>query len=101
MRRAPDAPNPTMDCLIAEGLTSFAAEGVKEASLGSVPLSHGRLAERVYPTRSLHTYKQKFAPEWQPRFVVTSSRLALPSALLAISRAYCGGRLLGAVRRNG
>jgi phosphatidylglycerol lysyltransferase len=101
MRRAPDAPNPTMDYLIAEGLSSFAAQGVKEASLGSVPLSHGRLSERLYPTRSLHAYKQKFAPDWQPRFVATTSRLALPAALVAISRAYCGGRLLGAVRRNG
>jgi lysylphosphatidylglycerol synthetase-like protein (DUF2156 family) len=90
-----------MDYLIADGLSSFAAQGVNEASLGSVPLSHGRLCERIYPTRSLHTYKQKFAPEWQPRFVATSSRLALPAALIAISRAYCGGGLVGAVRRNG
>jgi phosphatidylglycerol lysyltransferase len=101
MRRSPDAPNPTMDSLIAEGLSSFAAQGVKEASLGSVPLSHGRLAERIYSTRSLHAYKQKFAPEWQSRYVATTSRLTMPFAMMAISRAYCGGRLLGAVRRNG
>jgi phosphatidylglycerol lysyltransferase len=100
MRRAPDAPNPTMDFLIADGLASFAAGGIGEASLGSVPLSHGRLAERIYPTRSLRAYKEKFAPDWQPRFVVTPSRLTHPGGLLAICRAYCGGQLLGAVRRH-
>ena len=60
MRRGLDAPNPTMDLLIADGLGEFARRGVLVASLGSVPRSHGRLGEHVYPTASLRRYKEKF-----------------------------------------
>ena len=50
MRRAPDAPNATMDALIAESLLGFSAAGVERASLACVPLPRGRLAEQLYPT---------------------------------------------------
>lgn len=101
MRRLPDAPNPAMDLLIGESLTRFAAAGVELASLGSVPLSHGRLAERVYPTRSLRRFKDKFAPEWEPRYLAAPSRLQAPTALMAVARAYSSGGLWRALRRNG
>jgi phosphatidylglycerol lysyltransferase len=100
MRRLPDAPNPTMDLLIAESLAEFAAAGVEMASLGSVPLSHGRVAERVYPTRSLRRFKDKFAPQWKPEYLATSSRFAAPAAMLAVVRAYSRRGLLTALRRN-
>jgi phosphatidylglycerol lysyltransferase len=101
MRRSPDAPNPTMDLLIGASLAEFAEREIEVASLGSVPLSHGRLAEHVYPTRSLWRYKDKFAPQWQPRYLAVQSRSALPIALLAVGRAYSSCGLLGALRRNG
>jgi phosphatidylglycerol lysyltransferase len=101
MRRLPDAPNPAMDLLIGDSLAGFAAEGVELASLGSVPLSRGRLAERVYPTRSLRRFKGKFAPEWQPRYLAVPSRTLVPRALTAVVRAYSPGGLCGALRRNG
>jgi phosphatidylglycerol lysyltransferase len=101
MRRLPDAPNPSMDLLMGESLIGFAAAGVERASLGSVPLSHGRLAERIYPTRSLRRFKDKFAPDWQPRYLAAPTRARLPGALMAVARAYSSGGLVRALRRNG
>jgi len=100
MRRSPTAPNPAMDLLIAECLREFAADGVRTASLGSVPRSHGALAERVYPTASLRRYKDKFAPQWEPRHLVTPSRRHLPAGLLAIAQAYSPDGLRAACRPN-
>lgn len=36
MRRTVDAPNPTMDLLVADGLLTFAASSVRQVGLGSV-----------------------------------------------------------------
>jgi phosphatidylglycerol lysyltransferase len=101
MRRASDAPNPAMDLLLAESLLGFAREGVEVASLGAVPLPHGSLAERAYPTRSLHRYKDKFAPDWQLRYLVAPSRHRQLGAQLAVARAYCPHGLLRGLRHNG
>lgn len=101
MRRAVDSPNPTMDLLLGDSLLEFAAAGVAAASLGAVPRSHGTLTERVYPTISLRRYKEKFAPEWEPLWLVAPSRLRLPGALMAVATAYCPGGLRRALRRNG
>jgi len=100
MRRSLGAPNPTMDLLICESLLEFAAAGVRHASLGPVPLSHGPLGERVYPTVSLRRYKEKFAPTWRPLWLVAPSRLLLPAALRAVAHAFCPDGILNAVRRN-
>jgi phosphatidylglycerol lysyltransferase len=101
MRRLPDAPNPTMDVLVAQSLLEFAEAGLTEASLGCVPLSRGRLAERIYPTVSLRRYKEKFAPEWSSRWLVAPSRRHVPGALVAVARAYCPDGIRAAVRSNG
>ena len=100
MRRTVDAPNPTMDLLIADSLSTFAASGVRQVSLGSVPISHGPLGERVYPTVSLRRYKEKFAPTWQPLWLVAPSRVLFPAALRAVAHAFCPDGILSAVRRN-
>ena len=100
MRRHPDAPNPTMDFLIAESLAAFASTDVRRASLGSVPLSHGHLAERVYATRSLRRFKDKFAPEWRTHHLVAPSSWASAAAGLAVCRAYSPEGLLKALHRN-
>jgi phosphatidylglycerol lysyltransferase len=101
MRRRPDAPNPTMDLLLASSLEGFAAAGVERASLAAVPLSHGRLAEHVYPTVSLRRYKDKFGPRWEPRWLVVPHRRSVPWALRAVALAYCPTGLRSALRRNG
>ena len=101
MRRSADAPNPTMDLLIGESLLEFAAAGVERASLGAVPISHGSVSERVYPTVSLRRYKEKFAPTWEPLWLVAPSPLRTPGALMAVASAYCPGGIRQALRRNG
>ncbi len=100
MRRAPDAPNPAIDLLVAEGLLEYSQAGVEVASLGSVPRSHGRLGERFYPADSLRRYKEKFSPTWLPLELVAPSRAALPGALRAVASAFCPDGLIGALRRN-
>jgi len=100
MRRVPDAPSSAMDLLIAESLESFRAEGVNTVSLGSVPRSHGSVAERVYPTASLRRYKEKFAPRWESRHLVAPARRHLPAAMSAIAHAYNPSGLIAAVRSN-
>jgi lysylphosphatidylglycerol synthetase-like protein (DUF2156 family) len=101
MRRAPDARNATMDALIAESLLGFAAVGVERASLACVPLGGGRLAETIYPTASLRHYKDKFAPEWERRWLVVPSRRQLVGGFLAVTRSYCGEGLIRGLKRNG
>lgn len=101
MRRLPDAPNPTMDALIAASLLEYREQGVEEASLNAVPLSFGPLGEHLYPTASLRSYKEKFAPRWVPQWMVTPSRVWHAPALLAVARAYCPDGLTRALRRNG
>src|SRR5690242_10966152 len=88
MRRADDAPNPTMDLLVASSLLEYSSLGVAVASLGSVPRSHGQLAEHVYATVSLRRYKDKFAPVWMPMSLVAPSPRLLPGALRAVTTAY-------------
>jgi lysylphosphatidylglycerol synthetase-like protein (DUF2156 family) len=101
MRRAQNAPNPTMDLLVAESLAAFAADGVELASLGAVPLSKGRLAERIYPTVTLRRYKDKFTPEWRPLFVACpSSPARRVGATVALARAYSPEGLVRALRRK-
>jgi phosphatidylglycerol lysyltransferase len=101
MRRLPAAPNPTMDLLVARSLLEFAAAGVERASLGCVPDSMGGLAERVYPTRGLARFKDKYAPVWEDRWLVVPRRRHVPGALLALARTYVSGGLLQGLRRNG
>jgi lysylphosphatidylglycerol synthetase-like protein (DUF2156 family) len=100
MRRAPDAPNATMDALIAESLIGFAADGVERASLACVPMGRGRLAETIYPTASLRRYKDKFAPAWERRWLVVPSRHQLVGGVVAVTRSYCDQGLVRGLQRN-
>ena len=100
MRRGPDAPNPTIDILIAESLQGFADAALREASLACVPLSRGKMAERLYPTASLRRYKDKFNPTWEPRWLVVPSRRQLPGGLAAVARSYVPGGLRQALRAS-
>ncbi|HEV7205332.1 MAG TPA: phosphatidylglycerol lysyltransferase domain-containing protein [Jatrophihabitans sp.] len=100
MRRRPDAPNPAMDGLMATVLENYRDAGLSLASLASVPRGHGDLAERVYPTRSLRAYKQKFAPRWETRWLAVPAARQRLFALMAVGRAYCPGGLGRALRPN-
>ncbi len=100
MRRRPGAPNPAMDFLIASALESYRDDGVATASLASVPRGHGGVAERIYPTRTLRAYKQKFAPLWEQRWLAVPAGWQEPFALAAVARAYCPEGMRRAVRHN-
>lgn len=100
MRRRVDAPNPAMDCLLATVLEQYRDAGLAQASLASVPRDHGDLADRVYPSRSLRAYKQKFHPRWEPRWLAVPRPRQQMFALAAVASAYCPGGLRRAVFRN-
>ncbi|MFN2560606.1 MAG: phosphatidylglycerol lysyltransferase domain-containing protein [Jatrophihabitans sp.] len=100
MRRRMDAPNPAMDCLLATVVETYRDAGLAEASLASVPRDHGAMADRVYPSRSLRAYKQKFNPRWEPRWLAVPAARHRPFALAAVAAAYCPGGLRRAVFRN-
>lgn len=100
MRRRPQAPNPAMDLLIAASLERYRDAGVLQASLASVPRGHGAAAERIYPCRSLRNYKQKFDPQWQPRWLAVPAAWQRPFALAAICGAYCPGGMRRALLHN-
>jgi lysylphosphatidylglycerol synthetase-like protein (DUF2156 family) len=100
MRRRINAPNPAMDMLLASVVESYRDAGLAYASLASVPCDHGDLADRIYPSRSLRAYKQKFAPEWQPRWLAVPAARHRLFALAAIGAAYCPGGLRRAIFRN-
>ncbi|HEY1635883.1 MAG TPA: DUF2156 domain-containing protein [Acidimicrobiales bacterium] len=101
MRRSPEAPNPTIDLLIAESLLGFAQAGLREGSLACVPLYRGKMAERLYPTTSLRRYKDKFNPTWEPRWLVVPTRRQLPGGLAAVARSYVPGGLRQAMFGKG
>ncbi len=100
MRRRIDAPNPAMDCLLATVIETYRDAGLREASLASVPRDHGAMADRIYPSRSLRAYKQKFNPRWEPRWLAVPAARHRVFALAAVATAYCPGGLRRAVFRN-
>jgi phosphatidylglycerol lysyltransferase len=85
MRYATDAPSGVMDCLFAELLLWGKAQGYAWFNLGMAPLSglsaHAlaplwhrmarvvfRRGRRFYNFSGLREYKDKFHPEWSPRY---------------------------------
>lgn len=48
--------------------------------------------------QGLHLYKEKFHPQWEPRYLAAPGGLALTGVLSAVASLTAGG-LLGVVRR--
>jgi phosphatidylglycerol lysyltransferase len=101
MRRRPEAPYGVMDALIAESILEAARRGIKEVSLGLV-LDLERSGLRppsglagVYGwlrsldrSSSLRSFKEKFGPRWEPRYLVVPDAAALPTVLTALARVH-------------
>ena len=102
MRYTPEAPKGVMDYLFIELMLWGRQQGYEWFSLGMAPLSglseHPlaplwnrlgtlifRNGEQVYNFEGLRRYKQKFDPEWQPRYLACPSGLAVAPALLDVS----------------
>lgn len=97
-----------MDFLFAELLLWGKAQGYRSFNLGMAPLSglesrplaplwhragamiyrHG---ESFYNFKGLRQFKDKFNPEWRPRFIAFPGGLSLPYVLLDVSTLISGG----------
>ena len=107
MRYRNEAPNGTMDfcfiCLLLYGKS----QGFKKFNLGMAPLSgiesnsasiwnkienviftHG---EHFYNFKGLRAFKEKFNPEWEPRYIAYSGPFNLPRVLKDITLLISGG----------
>jgi phosphatidylglycerol lysyltransferase len=108
MRHVTDMPAGTMDFLFARLLLHFQAAGYQRFGLGMAPMSGmashelaprwhrlGRFAfergERFYNFRGLRSFKQKFDPVWEARYLAAPGGLAPLFALADIAALISGG----------
>lgn len=116
MRYHQDAPKGVMEYLFARLMVHGHASGFGWLNLGMAPFSgfddiqrlspawnrfgallfrHG---EHFYPFQGLREFKDKFGPEWQPRYLASPGGIALPGVLADVAALISGG-LLGMVRK--
>lgn len=103
MRHRKVTPNGTMDYLFVRLLDWAKSEGYHRFNLGNAPLSsvgensgalrEEKLAHLVYKRgghwygfSGLRKYKEKFAPDWEPRYLAYPATLALPILTLDLVR---------------
>lgn len=108
MRHVTDMPVGTMDFLFARLLLHFQAAGYQRFGLGMAPMSGmashelasrwhrlGRFAfergERFYNFRGLRSFKQKFDPVWEARYLAAPGGIAPLFALADIAALISGG----------
>jgi phosphatidylglycerol lysyltransferase len=115
MRYLPDAPSGVMEAMFIEIMLWGQAEGYRRFNLGMAPLSGlsthplaplwHKLATRIfhrgesfYNFQGLRGYKEKFGPEWEPRYIAVPGTWSLPTALLDATMLIGGGlrKTLGA-----
>jgi phosphatidylglycerol lysyltransferase len=115
MRHAPGVPNATMDYLFVSIMLWGREQGFRSFSLGMAPLSgledrtlaplwtkvgarlfrHG---EYFYNFQGLRQYKEKFLPEWRPRYLAAPGGIRLPFVLANVAAVVSRG-LKGVVSR--
>jgi phosphatidylglycerol lysyltransferase len=108
MRYHRDAPRDVMEGLLAHLMAWARAEGYQRFMLGMVPLSgverspveplwnrmgafvyrHG---EAFYNFQGLRAYKDKFDPEWEPRYLAYPGGLRLPRIVADVAALVAGG----------
>jgi len=108
MRHLPDAPHGVMEYLFVQLMLWGKAEGYGWFNLGMAPLSglqdHGlaplwnragayifRHGEHFYNFQGLRQYKEKFDPEWVPKYLACPGGLAVPRILANIATLVSGG----------
>jgi len=116
MRHTTAAPKGVMDFLFTELMLWGRDEGYGWFNLGMAPLAGleahrlapawhkiGRLiyryGENFYNFEGLRQYKEKFQPEWRPRYLAAPGGLAQTRVLLDVTT-LISGKLLDAVRRD-
>jgi lysylphosphatidylglycerol synthetase-like protein (DUF2156 family) len=104
IRREPGAPPGSTELLLVRAAERFREQGATIMSLGMIAMADSNQemspAQRQVATfatehlhlleehRSLYHFKKKFQPRWESRYIVTSGKLALPRAALAILRVH-------------
>jgi phosphatidylglycerol lysyltransferase len=115
MRHVSDAPAGTMDFLFAKTMLYFQEQGFQRFGLGMAPMSgmaEHRLAprwhrlggllfhhgERFYNFRGLRSFKEKFDPVWEARYLAAPGGFA-PFLALTDTAALISGGLRGVVSK--
>jgi phosphatidylglycerol lysyltransferase len=115
MRHLPGAPNGTMDFLFAKLLLHLQSAGYQRFGLGMAPLSGmaehalaprwhrvGRLlfthGENFYNFQGLRAFKEKFAPQWEARYLAAPGGIA-PLFVLADVAALISGGVRGVIAK--
>ncbi len=106
MRRLPDGFRPVMEFMIASACLAFREQGALTVSLSGAPLARseddadslgavdtllnqlGEMLEPVYGFRSLHQFKTKFKPRYEPMYMVYPDEAALPRVGVALTQAF-------------
>lgn len=113
MRRRSEAPSGTMDFLFVKLFEWAANSGYDTFNLGLSPLagvgekSKDPMAEKAlrfvyehvnqfYSFKGLHSFKEKFKPQWSPRYLVYDGPGSLLTTAYAIMNADSGGGLITA-----
>jgi phosphatidylglycerol lysyltransferase len=108
MRFLPDAPDSVMEYLFLQLMLWGKQEGYRWFNLGMAPLSgledHAlaplwnrlgafvfRHGEHFYNFQGLRQYKDKFDPEWEPKYLASPGGLTLPRILTNIASLISGG----------
>jgi lysylphosphatidylglycerol synthetase-like protein (DUF2156 family) len=104
-RRRNDGFRPVSEFLIASACLSFRAQGAEFVSLSGAPLARADTAEQPpaverlldslgavmephYGFRSLHAFKSKFSPRYEPLFLAYRDDGDLPRIGIALTKAY-------------
>jgi lysylphosphatidylglycerol synthetase-like protein (DUF2156 family) len=104
-RRRSGAFRPVSEFLIASACLAFQAQHAEFVSLSGAPLAHadtsdqgaavdrlldalGAVMEPHYGFRSLHAFKTKFSPRYEPLYLAYRDEADLPRIGIALTRAY-------------
>jgi phosphatidylglycerol lysyltransferase len=107
MRYLPSCPNGIMDFLFSELMLWGKAQGYQYFNLGMAPMSgmetHPlaplwqkagsflfRYGENFYNFQGLRKYKEKFSPEWSPKYLACPRGLVLPRVMANVTQLISG-----------